>query len=140
MVAYLTPSMVCRCMIRLLRDDLEPGTLERGQEVPNVIWGDMMQRSVEFEPGDLTQSMDNYAEFMKPHAGALASLLRMANAWQVFDLPLPAGFTCCRHTFDGVSLRLIVQPSSNFRFDVLFRPKLFESRPIINFARISEKV
>lgn len=135
---YLTPSMICRNMIFLLRRELEPGMLERGQNVPNVIWGDMLQRHVEFEPGDMTQSLDDYAEYMVPHAMALASLLRMADAQQVFDLPLPEGFVCCRHTFDGISLRLIVQPSGNFRFDILFRPRPPQSKRLIDFARISE--
>lgn len=130
---YLTPSMVCRTMIRLVLAQLEPGTIVGGCEEPNVVRGDLLRRHVEFDCGDLTRSLDDYAEdVLLPHARALASLLRLSDAWQIFELPLPpAGWAACRHAFDGISLRLIVTKSNTFRFDVLFRPRPYEAKSLL---------
>lgn len=141
MPRYLTPSMICRYMISLVRANLDPGMLQRGEYPSHVVLDGLIERHIQFDAGDLSQSLDDYAEYvMLPHAVGFAALLKMANAWRVFDLPLPAKQVGCRHSFDGLSMRMLVLPGNIFRFDMLFQPRAFKAKTLVEYARIGPEL
>jgi hypothetical protein len=124
----LTISMIDRCFIFLLRRRFEPGSFRFIDEDP-VIHRDLIQRGVEFEIGDLTRSIEDYGEYMAPHVDGLASLMRIAlmrttcgSVYDTFHLPMVDNASCCRHLFDGLSLRMIAS-DRNLHVDILFRPR-----------------
>lgn len=144
----LTISMVLRKFIMLTVRSLEPGTIERGNDEPNVIRGDLIQRHISIEVPDLSLSLDDVGEAMLPHAEGMAALLRMGRAWQSFDLQLPTErddvCACSRHTFDGLSMRCLwlkqttpPEPAEILRFDVLFRPREHSDLPIFKAAKVA---
>ena len=131
----LIPSTVCRYMLFLVLREFEPGTLQRRFDDPAVLHDDLLIRRVEFEHGDLTQSIEDYADnLLVPHAKGFAALLRLADAWQIFDMPLVNGETAARHAFDAMSMKLTAD-AGRFKFEVLFRPRSVLAKPIARINR-----
>jgi hypothetical protein len=120
----LTPSMVCREFIRELSHKFEPGIFHLVEGEP-ALFKDMLRRTVEFEMGNRSLSLDDYSEYyMMPHVLGLAALLRMSgnHGYDVFQIPLPNGAIGARHQYDGISL-LITEKGDKFRVEILFRPR-----------------
>jgi hypothetical protein len=117
----LTPSMICRYFIALLARQFEPGTFIQRYPQESTLIDGIMQREIRWEIGNLEMSLDDYGEYMMPHVLAMAALMRMAKAYQIFNLAMPSHVYGCRHQFDGLSVRLI-RDSEQFVAGVAFLP------------------
>ena len=134
----LTISSICRYMIMLVSRNLESGFLQLARDFDNAAADGLMLRHVEFDAGDLNTTLEDYADYyLMPHAVALSTLLKMADAHEVYQLPLRKDQTGCRHMYDGISMRGLVVPNNMFRFEVLFRPRVKRTKILLGCPEIA---
>lgn len=142
MNSILSPSLLCREMLRLTRACLGGAPIEFVPTPHNVWFGafrDCTQRHIDFliEPRDLVQGFDDFAERMlMPCATKLSEHLKNDGIQYCYELAMPSEGPAARYQCDGMSMRLIIEPrvyqgktkalrdelpdSYFIRFDVLF--------------------
>ena len=107
---------MCREMLRLTRNFLHGAQIEF-MSMPPFAWmgafKDCNQKHIDFyiEPKDLVQSLDDFADkILLPCAYSLAELLKKDGIQFSYELPLPRDHVSARFNYDGLCMRLIMEP------------------------------